>query len=191
MGRNWIKKIRIAVRRDERWKYNKAFLIEQSGRRAENKTGRALNELIKKGKIKGYRQTERYSQEDMQGIDFIILSLRGNHIFLQIKSFLYPSDKKALRLKEIMMGIWWHETGIYNIEARIDEKPNHVAEKILRILEFEDKKFQERKETYLALDSKVFYLSLFPLKNLYGQKKILTNLKVDFIYQSFFNSSIF
>ena len=65
---------------------DKYALMEKKGKESERKVFQALEELKKEGKIKNFGQSIQFGQEDLEGIDFIILPQKGKAIYLQVKS---------------------------------------------------------------------------------------------------------
>ena len=100
---------------------DKYLLMEKKGKESERKVFQALEELKREGKIKDFGQSFQFSQEDVEGIDFIILPQKGKAIYLQVKStfiekkkekyerrgiaFLAVEEKKLREIKEELIKI--------------------------------------------------------------------------------------
>jgi len=97
------------------------ILAAKKGELAEGKVFEALEELEKEGLIGKFGQTDKFSQEDLRGIDFIIITEKGKEIRLQVQStFKEKAMKKYLK------------RGIFYIVPGKDKE--EVKERILRII---------------------------------------------------------
>ena len=97
---------------------------EEKGKLAEEKTFLALEELKKEGRIKDFGQSFFFSQEDLKGIDFIIISGEGKIIRLQVKSYFGEKEMKKYRRR----GIWY-------LAAQLEKSLEEVKKEILEIVE--------------------------------------------------------
>jgi len=77
------------------------------GKIAENKVFEALEELKKEGLIENFGQTFPFSEDDLWGIDFIILPKKGGIIPLQVKSSYREENKRRYLRKGIRYIVVW------------------------------------------------------------------------------------
>jgi len=94
---------------------------EEKGKLAEERTSQALEELKKEGKIKDFGQSFFFSQEDLKGIDFIIISGDGKIIPLQVKSHFRKEEMGSYLRKGIQYLPVPPEKSIAEIKKRILE----------------------------------------------------------------------
>jgi len=98
------------------------ILAWEKGEKSEEKVYRALEKLKQEEIIRDFGQTIKFSQEDLRGKDFVIITNDEKAIWLQVKSSFNPAkQKKYLR------------RGIYYIAIQ-QKTPLEIREEILGIL---------------------------------------------------------
>ena len=103
---------------------------------ANENVKRVLAKLKRTDKIWEYGFSERFSEDDMRGIDAYIYPQEGTSpILLQMKFHLAPETIQRLQLIQVAPEVFYGD-GIYTISC---EREKEVEEKILRILEREEK----------------------------------------------------
>lgn len=108
---------------------NGYILAEIKGEIAERKVKEGLEELEREGLIEKFGQTFRFSKEDFEGIDFVIISKKRKEIRLQVKaSFNEKAMKKYLK------------RGIFYIAVPPGQEKDEVKQRILKIIEIATKR---------------------------------------------------
>jgi hypothetical protein len=124
---SWIKGIRDSIFNPQE------HAILKSGETAEKKVAQALIQLKKEGKIKGFKKTEKFSEEDKKGIDFIIYQDFPTPVYIQVKSHLNKEEINSLKLERVDYDIWF-KGGIFTFQAAPNDSVKKIKNKIERIL---------------------------------------------------------
>ena len=141
----WIDRVREKVRKEM---MSPEERIERAGRSAETKVNRVLEKMKREGQIKRYTHSPKWSEKDLQGIDFTIYLQEESEefcVYIQVKSNIFPiSTAKRFRLRKIRPGIW-QRGKIYSIAAGNHKSEEQVKKTILKILEIEKNQQSKRK----------------------------------------------
>jgi hypothetical protein len=89
------------------------------GKIAEEKVFKALEELANEGLIENFGQTFPFSNDDLWGIDFIILSNKRGIIPLQVKSSYSKKEQKKYLRRGIRYIVVWPNQGKEKIKKNL------------------------------------------------------------------------
>lgn len=120
-------------------------VYESSGNIAEEKVRLALEEIKKLGLIRDFGQTIQFGRDDTQNIDFIVYTMDGGKVLLQVKSAIYPEHLRKMVLMDDEMTDEelesldehiWRRGPVYIISCPLNESAEQTSDKILDVLEF-------------------------------------------------------